>query len=317
MIKDISKFCLGTWSLGGATKGASSYGKISEKLVEKILDLSFEKGINTFDTASVYGKSEKLLGKFIKNKRDKIKIASKIGCTSYFKKINFEKKTILHNLELSLRNLKTDYIDICQLYNPNPQDKKLLSAIEYLQELKKKGKIKYLGVSLQNPSDYLYLRKNFKFDMIQCNFNMLDQRLLENKILKKMTIDKVSIFVRTVLNFGFFTESIINKKKISFKKNDHRSRWNKSQVENWHVFSKKIADNFDLNIEDLAIRFIMSQKLINSVIIGVMNIDQLNKLTKLNNLKSLKDRDLRIINNIYKLYEKNRLLKPKIPMKSR
>ncbi len=317
MIKNISKFCLGTWSLGGPTRGASSYGKIDNKVVEDILNLSFENGINTYDTANVYGNSEKILGKFIKNKRERIKIATKVGCTSYFKNINFKKKTILNNIELSLKNLKTDYIDICQLYNPNPLDAKLLSAVEFLKKLQLKGKIRYLGVSLQNPNDYIELRKNFKFDMVQCNFNMLDQRILKNNINEYMKKDNVSLFVRTVLNFGFFTESFINKKRIIFKKNDHRSRWNKIQIQNWQKFSKKISYRFDTKIEDLAIRFIFSHKFINSAIIGVMNTNQLTNMIKKINIKPLKKKDLKIINDIYNLFEENRLKKPKIPMKNR
>ena len=133
MIKNISKFCLGTWSLGGATRGASSYGKITNKEVEKILNISFENGINIYDTASVYGNSEKILGKFIKDKRNKVKIATKVGCTSYFKNTNFKRKTIINNIDLSLKNLKTDYIDVCQLYNPNPLDKDVLKGFEFLK----------------------------------------------------------------------------------------------------------------------------------------------------------------------------------------
>ena len=317
MIKNISNFCLGTWSLGGATRGASSYGKIKDKIVENILNLSFESGINTFDTASVYGKSEKLLGKFIHDKRESIKVATKVGCNSYFKKIDFKKKTIERNIHLSLKNLKTDYLDICQLYNPNPKDSKLLSAFEYLQKLRLNGKIKYLGASLQNPNDYLELRKNFKFDMIQCNFNMLDQRLLEDKIIRNMRKDKVTIFVRTVLNFGLFTESFINKKKIIFKKNDHRSRWDKFQIQNWQKYAKLISSNFNYKIEDLAIKFIFSHKSINSAIIGVMNTDQLRNIIKKKNRKPLRKKDLDIIRDIYNLFEKNRLQKPRIPMKNR
>lgn len=317
MIKNISKFCLGTWSLGGTTRGASSYGKITNKEVEKILNLSFENGINIYDTASVYGKSEKILGKFIRDKRDKIKIATKVGCISYFKNINFKKKTIIDNINLSLKNLKTDYIDVCQLYNPNPLDKDVLKGFELLKKIQLKGKIKNIGVSLQNPNDYIELRKKIHVDMIQCNFNMLDQRILNNDIINFMKKDNVTIFARTVLNFGFFTENFIRKKKIFFKKSDHRSRWNINQINNWKKFSKNISDNFKQKIEDIAIRFIFSHKHINSAIIGVMNKKQLLNIVSQKNLIPLNKRDLKIINEIYDEFEKSRMNKPKIPMKNR
>ncbi len=317
MIKNISKFCLGTWSLGGATRGASSYGKIKNIEVEKILNMSFENGINIYDTASVYGNSEKILGNFIKDKRNKVKIATKVGCTSYFKNINFKRKTIINNIDISLKNLKTDYIDVCQLYNPNPLDKDVLKGFELLKKIQSKGKIKNIGISLQNPMDYLELRKKIDVDMIQCNFNMLDQRILSNNIINFMKKDKITIFARTVLNFGFFTENFIKKKRVFFKKSDHRSRWNKNQINNWKRFSKNISENFKQKIEKIAIRFIFSHKYINSAIIGVMNKKQLMNIVDQKNLKPLNKRELYIINRIYNEFEKNRINKPKIPMKSR
>lgn len=317
MIKNISKFCLGTWSLGGATRGASSYGKITNKEVEDILNLSFENGINIYDTASVYGKSEKILGKFIKDKRNKVKIATKVGCVSYFKNINFKRKTIINNIDLSLKNLRTDYIDVCQLYNPNPLDKDILKGFELLKKIQSKGKIKNIGISLQNPMDYIELRKKFDVDMIQCNFNMLDQRIFDNNIINYLKKDNVTIFARTVLNFGFFTENFIKKKRIFFKKSDHRSRWNKNQINNWKRFSKNISENFKQKIEDIAIRFIFSHKHINSAIIGVMNKKQLLNIINRKNLKPLNKKELLLINRIYNEFEQNRLNKPKIPMKIR
>ena len=317
MNKKISKFCLGTWSLGGTNKGASSYGKIDKKRVIQILNNSYENGINTFDTASVYGNSEKILGQFIKDKRDKIIVASKVGCSSFFKSLDFKKSSIRKNLNLSLKNLNTDYIDICQLYNPNPEDKNLFGAIEILNKFKKEGKIKHIGISLQSPSDYLKLRKFIKPYMIQCNFNMLDQRLINQKILNILKKDNVKIFVRTVLNFGFFTNKFINQKKINFKKNDHRSRWDKTQIKLWQDYTKKIAKKINLKIEDTAIRFVLGNKNIDTAIIGVMNTTQLKNILNNQNLRVLNLREIKHIKKIYSKFENRRLIKPKVPMKSR
>ena len=164
----------------------------------------------------VYGNSEKILGKFIKDKRNKVKIATKVGCTSYFKNTNFKRKTIINNIDLSFKNLKTDYIDVCQLYNPNPLDKDVLKGFEFLKKIQLKGKIKNIGISLQNPMDYLELRKKLDVDMIQCNFNMLDQRILNNNIINYIEKDKNNCIRKN--SFGFFTESFIKKKSFFLKK---------------------------------------------------------------------------------------------------
>ena len=57
--KKISKFCLGTWALGGNANNNIAYGGINFKTCEKLLNFSYEKKINFFDTANVYGDSEK------------------------------------------------------------------------------------------------------------------------------------------------------------------------------------------------------------------------------------------------------------------
>ncbi len=81
--------CLGTWSLGGYSSKNKSYKKLSKKNIFRILDEALEKNIKFFDTAPVYGQSEKYLGECIKNFREKVVIASKIGCIDYKKKAKF------------------------------------------------------------------------------------------------------------------------------------------------------------------------------------------------------------------------------------
>ena len=68
--KKVSNLCLGTWSLGKNDKKFNSYGILKEK-PESILRYAYKKKINFFDTANVYGNSEKLLGKVFKKKKKK------------------------------------------------------------------------------------------------------------------------------------------------------------------------------------------------------------------------------------------------------
>ena len=121
--------------------------------------------------------------------------------------MNFSKKIIQKQVFNSLKNLKSDYLDIVQLYNPPLKDQNLKYAIDVLDNLKNQKKIRFIGVSVQQPLDYLYLRKLYKFDTIQCNFNVLDQRIFNKNLNKIFKIDKVKIFARTVLNFGIFSEN--------------------------------------------------------------------------------------------------------------
>ena len=131
---NVSKYCLGTWSLGSNRKKNISYGAISDFKVNKILEYSYNKGINFFDTANVYGDSEKKIGNFFHKKRDKVFFATKVGCISFKRKLNFSKKIIQSQIDNSLKNLKSDYIDIVQLYNPDFNDPNLKYAIRRSKE---------------------------------------------------------------------------------------------------------------------------------------------------------------------------------------
>lgn len=310
----LSKYCLGTWSLGSDKKNNISYGNITQEKAKKILSYAYKKGINFFDTANVYGDAEKRLGLCFANIRKKVFIATKVGCISYNKKINLTKKLIKKQIITSLKNLKTNYLDLVQIYNPDPKDKKLKSCIEYLDKLKKKDVIKFVGVSLRQPEDYNNIRKFYKFDTVQCNFNILDHRMLENNIIEKLKKDNVKILVRTVLNFGIFTEKFLLKKKIKFKTNDHRYKWNIKQIINWKIYANKIKKLSKRKIENTCYKFCNSHK-VSAIIIGANTFAHLdNALLKNNNL-GLGRYEIKKIKTIYEDYKKTLFLKPKFLIK--
>ena len=309
-----SKICLGTWSLGGNKNKNISYGSVSDIKAKKILNYAYDKGVNFFDTANVYGDSEKKLGELFEKKRDKIFIANKVGCVSFKKKLNFSKNVVEKQFLCSLKNMRTDYMDIVQLYCPNFEDKNLRHTIEYLDKLKASGKIRFIGISLARPSDYLQLRKLYNFDTVQCNFNMLDHRLLENNILDQLKKDRVKTFVRTILNFGIFTESFLKRDKIKFKKNDHRYYWNKDQIEKWALYANKIKKITKRNIEGTGYKFVNSFK-IDGLIIGAASKDHLDQALNFKNNTKLSFKEKINIKKIYKEYSDGFLIKPKIGMK--
>ena len=100
----ISRLSLGTWSLGGATPGNTSYGNISKKIAKNIIAKAFDLGVNLFDTSPTYGFSQKILGEYFKKKRDKIIFSSKVGLENYHEKKNFSKKFL--NMQIYLQVLR-------------------------------------------------------------------------------------------------------------------------------------------------------------------------------------------------------------------
>ena len=308
----LSKYCLGTWSLGGEEKNNISYGNINKSKAENLLRYAYARGINFFDTANVYGSAEKRLGHVFKDIREKVFIANKVGCTSFKKKLNFSKKLIEKQLDISIKNLNTKYLDLVQLYDPDPNDNNLKQCIKHLHKKKKDGTIRFIGISLRQPADYIKLRKLYNFDAIQCNFNVLDQRVLNHKILKLLRKDKVKIFARTILNFGIFTNEFVDN-NIKFKKNDHRYKWDKKQVLLWKEHIKKLKYISSRPIENTCYRFCNSFNM-SSLIFGANSKKHIDIAIK-NSGKKLKKKELSRINYVYKAFSKNIMLKPKIPIK--
>jgi uncharacterized protein len=107
----------------------------------KILKSAYEFGINLFDTARAYSDSEEKIGNALSGVRSGIVIATKTMAT--------KRADVLAQLELSLKALKTDYVDILQLHNPkpvpNPDDPE--SAYAGLKEAQKKGLVRFAGIS--------------------------------------------------------------------------------------------------------------------------------------------------------------------------
>ncbi len=109
---------------------------------ELVLEMA-EKGINYIDTARGYTVSESYLGEALEGLRDKFILATKSMART--------KEAMAQDIETSLKNLRTDYIDLYQIHNPNMEQlEQVISvggALEAMQEAKGAGKIRHLGVT--------------------------------------------------------------------------------------------------------------------------------------------------------------------------
>jgi aryl-alcohol dehydrogenase-like predicted oxidoreductase len=132
------------------------------------------------------------------------------------------------------------------------------------------------------------------------------------KLLKK---DGVKVFARTILNFGIFTENFLRRKKINFKINDHRSKWNIKQILFWRNYAMKIKKLSKRSIENTCYKFCNSFD-VSSLIIGATTKHHIDQALTSNNKVKLNKNEINKINTIYRDYSKNLILKPKIPIKT-
>ncbi len=132
----------------------------------KILRSAYEGGINFFDTARAYSDSEEKLGNALADVRQHIFIATKSNAK--------DRKSLLKDLETSLRLLKTDYIDIYQLHNPvalefdDPE-----SPYAGMVEAKQKGYIRHISITNHRLDTATAAVLSGKFDTLQFPFSML------------------------------------------------------------------------------------------------------------------------------------------------
>ncbi|MGD9162873.1 MAG: aldo/keto reductase, partial [Desulfobacteraceae bacterium] len=145
------------------------------EVVSRALDL----GINYFDTARVYGDSEKVFSGVMKGRdRSKIIIASKSS--------SYKKADVLNDIDTSLKALGTDYVDIWHLHGRDKPDTISDDVLHAMQECKKSGKARFLGVSCHDPNGIVdYLIETKTFDVMQTTYSFPIGGYYRDRAIKK------------------------------------------------------------------------------------------------------------------------------------
>ena len=168
----MKKIRLGKTSLmvGASSFGALPIQRLSMQDAVRLLRRAYDGGINYFDTANAYSDSEEKIGNALSDVRHEIILSTKSGAK--------DKQTLLQHIELSLRRMKTDYIDILQLHNPqilpDPEDPD--STYGGLLEAQKKGWIRFIGITNHSAEYAREAVLSDKYDTLQYPFSMLSSK---------------------------------------------------------------------------------------------------------------------------------------------
>lgn len=143
---EVSKICIGGMSFGEASKNFHEW-TLNQEESTKMIKEAYDLGVNFIDTANCYsfGTSEQYIGKALKElqiPRDKIVIASKV----YFNEGKLSKQAIKREIEKTLTNLQTTYLDLYQIHRFD-YDTPILEVMEALNDLVKEGKVRAIGAS--------------------------------------------------------------------------------------------------------------------------------------------------------------------------
>ena len=311
---NVSEIGLGCWAIGG------NWVDVSENEAEEVLKEALDNGVNFFDTADVYGdgRSEKFIGKFIKSTSEKIFVATKTGLrVRPHTPDGYNLKNIEEFIDRSLINLGVDCIDLIQLHCPPPEICSKKETYEMMDEMVKKGKIAYYGVSVFNLSEAMDAIQFPNVKSIQLVFNIFRQKPVE-VFFKEARKRNIGIIARGPLASGLLTGTIDQDTK--FTPNDHRNYNRNGKVfdvgdtfsgvnfkkglEAVEKLKDLLPDNFSLT--DLAIKWILMHDEVSVVIPGATNKLQVQMNTHASNLEEISSL-LPKINSIY-----DELIKPDV-----
>ncbi|MCU1289415.1 MAG: aldo/keto reductase [Acidobacteria bacterium] len=164
---------------GGAEIGQD----VTREDVDTLLNAALDAGLNVIDTAAAYNDSEKLIGEAVGKRRKEFYLLTKCGALDGFTRYDWSKKGVIETIETSLRNLKTDYLDIVQLHSCSAEELRRGDAIEGLLRAQEKGYTRYIGYSGDNDAAETAVELDV-FDSLQTSVNIFDQTPIEGNIAR-------------------------------------------------------------------------------------------------------------------------------------
>lgn len=250
------KIILGTVQFGLAYGINNSTGKSAEEEFFRTLNHAAENGIVTLDTADSYGNATELIGHFHKANKYRFSINTKFRIT--------RDKTILSQLEHSLYKLYTNHIDT-YFYHSFTDMENNYDSINELIELRLKKRINKIGVSVYGNDQLLSVINNKEIDVIQLPFNLLDNNSQREELLQFAKQNGKELQVRSVFLQGLFFKSVDTFPEFLLP------------LVKYITKLKELGKKYQTNIQSMAMGYVMAQKLIDKVIIGVENKEQLQK----------------------------------------
>lgn len=258
---EVSEISFGTVSLGIpygiGVNGAQDM--LSESDAIDLLRSALDQGINFFDTARGYGCSEERLGKAFTGRREDVVISTK--CVHLCDENNQlppddKLQTIIDSsLNESLAALQTNYIDIYMMHDAALEVFTNQTVMDILSGYRQKGIVRAIGVSTYTVEQTRAAIESGVWDVIQLAYNLLDQS--QGELFSLAEQNGVGIVVRSVLFKGILTDRGRNLHPELKSVEQHVSRYT------------GLLCTQAMTLSDLATKFVLSQKEVSSVLVGI------------------------------------------------
>ncbi|MEA3103896.1 aldo/keto reductase [Caballeronia mineralivorans] len=285
----VSELCLGTMTFG---EGGiwTNIGGLQQADADKLVGRALDAGINFIDTADVYadGSSEIMTGQALKNlkvPRENVVVATKIHGETGTKGINSRGASryhIIDGVKASLKRLQLDHIDLYQLHGFD-QATPIEEALRALDTLVRHGHVRYIGVSnwaawqiakALGISERLGLAR---FESLQAYYTIAG-RDLEREIVPMLTSENVGLMVWSPLAGGLLSGKY--KRDGSSSEQGRRTNFQFPPVNMDRAYDcidamTKMAEAKGVTVAQIALAWLLHQKVVTSVIIGAKRVEQL------------------------------------------
>lgn len=311
----VSAISFGAWAIGG------TWGTVSDKESLAALHSALDQGVNFFDTADVYGdgRSERLLAQLRRERKEEFHIATKAG-----RRLDphvaegYNRRNLTAFVERSLKNLETEALDLLQLHCPPTDVYYMPEVFEVLDDLKKAGKLRHYGVSVEKVEEALKAIEYPNVQTVQIIFNIFRQRPKELFFAEALR-RKVGILARVPLSSGMLTGKFT--KDSRFEKDDHRA-FNREgeEFDRGETFSGldydiglQAVDELrplvpaGMSMSQMALRWILMFAAVTCAIPGGKRVDQVTENVKAADFPPLPDESMSVIDTIY-----NQKIRPQV-----
>jgi aryl-alcohol dehydrogenase-like predicted oxidoreductase len=283
----VSKLAFGAMLFSaGSSQIMKSIYKVDSTVADQLISRSLEAGVNFFDTADAYanGDSETILGAALKGRRDDVIIATKVGIRSGpgLNQSGLSRRHIISSCEESLRRLGTDWIDVYIVHREDPFTplKETLSALD---SLVRSGKVRYLGFSnwsAWRAAAAMEMQKSAglaPFTHGQMYYSLLG-RDAELEVIPMMQHYGLGLTAWSPLSSGFltgkYTRDNIYSGNNRFSEMDFLP-FDKEAGFRLVELMKDIAASHKASVSQVALAWLLSKKIVNSVLVSASNISQL------------------------------------------
>lgn len=299
----VSRLCLGAMTFGG---------QVPEEEAVRITHAALDAGVNFIDTANVYqdGRSEEILGRALKGRRDDVVLATKVRLTRHPERLNSEglnRRAVLREVEGSLRRLQTDYIDVYYLHTPDP-DTPIAETVDTLADLTRAGKIRYWGVSnfaswqLADADSTAVMRGAPRPVLSENVYNLLC-RSVEPELVPCLQSHRIGMTVFNPLAGGLLTgKHSIDRIPAGgrFDKNAmYQNRyWNEDSFRGVELL-RPIAAGEGLTLAELSIKWCAQHDFVDSVLIGMSSMKHLEQNVRVLDSAPLSEETMRRCDGVW------------------